>query len=177
MDEHSLTHGVSWLPLEGLVLTGPPNNVRSGRKISSSHYDVLRFESMADGVSPCKQVMKLEARKHVFRYTLQFGQWFEIISKAKRKVDKDGDSGESNEDSATEEGEGKRNGGPEVKCDPLYYTREMGMLMTRLLSCKSHYVNNYHVVVLFWREHSLYGDVLFLVNYGRHGTVPARYPW
>lgn len=138
MDEHELRNGESFLNSVDLLFSDSPYDDRSGLKSINFHYEVLTVETMPDAVAFGKRVMESSAQGHLFCSAIQFGQCYEMLSRAIREYnsDSDGSDGIANED-----GEGKKKAALEVNGAPLHYIREAGNMMISILSRKDHHDN------------------------------------
>lgn len=129
---------------------------------------------MADAAALSKLVKRPVAHGYLFPSALNFGQWYKMLSIVRKKKESDKHDGEG---SATKHREWKKKTAFDIKGVSLYYTLEVGNMVTRIISRKAHYVNISEEGMHFWRKGLPYRDVVARVSNNSHGKVSTVRTW
>lgn len=163
-----LAHGECMLDSVYLLLSGPPHNTRNGRKDVNFRYDVLNLEGMMGAIDVCKRVIRPRDHGHQFCFSSRIAQWYKMLSRAMEEERGDIYGGEG---TATTEDEGRKNVVLDVEGSQLHYTREVGDMMTSMLSHEAQHINFRKHVLYFWRKASSFCDAQSRVNHKEHSQI------
>lgn len=91
---------------------------------------------------------------HMFCSALQRDRWYEMLSKAKEKINSDRDG---SEDIVAKKGDGKKKAVFNDEGVPLVYNREENDMVTRGCSRTAHQFQVFEQTVRFWRKNHCMG--------------------